>query len=255
MMQAFDLTGRVAAITGGNGGIGLGMTRGLAAAGARIAIVARNTAKSEVAAAGLRAAGTETLVIQADVTREEDCQRLAREVIAGFGRLDVLVNNAGTNDRKPPEYYSFAEWNELLAVNLTSAFLCSQAVYPEMKTAGRGKIINIGSMLSLFGAPLSAPYAAAKGGIVQLTKSLAAAWAKDGIQVNAILPGWIDTDLTQVAKQQIPDLHDRILARTPAQRWGTPADLQGIAVFLASSASDFVTGAAIPVDGGYAAQG
>jgi 2-deoxy-D-gluconate 3-dehydrogenase len=255
MLSAFDLTGRVAVVTGGNGGIGFAMARGLAAAGAKIAIVARNPAKSEKAAAELKAAGTETLLVQADVTQQEDCERLVREIVAGFGRLDILVNNAGTNDRKAPEAYSLAEWNSLITVNLTSAFLCSQAAYPEMRKAGRGKIINIGSMLSLFGSSFAAPYAAAKGGVVQLTKSLAVSWARDGIQVNAILPGWIDTDLTHAAKQQVPDLHDRIVARTPVQRWGKPADLEGTAVFLASSASDFVTGTAIPVDGGYAANG
>ena len=124
-----------------------------------------------------------------------------------------------------------------------------------MRKARNGKIVNIGSMLSLFGSPFAAPYSAAKGGVVQLTKSLSTSWAKDGIQVNAILPGWIDTDLTKAAKQQVTDLHDRVLARTPAQRWGKPRDLEGVAVFLASSASDFVTGAAIPVDGGYSALG
>jgi 2-deoxy-D-gluconate 3-dehydrogenase len=124
-----------------------------------------------------------------------------------------------------------------------------------MKRAGGGKIVNIGSMMSLFGASFAAPYGASKGGIVQLTRSLAAAWAKDNIQVNAVLPGWIDTDLTRRAREQVDGLHERVLARTPAGRWGEPQDLAGIAVFLCSRASDFVTGTAIPVDGGYSAQG
>jgi 2-deoxy-D-gluconate 3-dehydrogenase len=139
--------------------------------------------------------------------------------------------------------------------NLTSAFLCSQAAYPHMLRAGGGKIINIGSMMSIFGMPFATAYAASKGGIVQMTRAMATAWAKDNIQVNTILPGWIDTDLTRSARQQIPDLHEKVLARTPAHRWGTPDDFTGIAVFLGSPASNFITGVAIPVDGGYSIQG
>jgi 2-deoxy-D-gluconate 3-dehydrogenase len=139
--------------------------------------------------------------------------------------------------------------------NLTSAFLCAQAAYPEMKRAGGGKIINIGSMTSIFGVPFAAPYASAKGGIVQLSRALATSWARDNIQVNAVLPGWIDTDLTRTARKQVEGLHERVVARTPAGRWGAPEDFAGIAAFLASSASDFLTGTAIPVDGGYSVQG
>ncbi len=147
--------------------------------------------------------------------------------------------------------YTEAEWHTVLDTNLTGAFLCAQAAYPAMKQAGGGKIINIGSMMSLFGAPYATPYAASKGGIVQMTRALATAWAKDAIQVNAVLPGWIDTEMTRTARRQVDGLHGRVEARTPAGRWGVPADMAGIAVFLASPASDFVTGAAIPVDGGY----
>lgn len=251
----FDLRGRTAIVTGGNGGIGFGMAAGLVAAGASVAIVGRNPAKNEDAVANLRARGGEAVSIEADLTREDDCGRIVRETVTHFGGLDVLINNAGANDRKPPECYSLSEWNALLAANLTSAFLCSQAAFPEMVARGRGKIINIGSMLSLFGASFAAPYAASKGGLVQMSKSLASAWAKHNIQVNAVLPGWIDTDLTARAKQQVEGLHDRVLLRTPARRWGNPGDFGGIAVFLASPASDFITGAAIPVDGGYSAEG
>jgi 2-deoxy-D-gluconate 3-dehydrogenase len=161
------------------------------------------------------------------------------------------VNNAGTNIRKAPQDYSLEEWRRVLDTNLTSAFVAAQAAYPHMKRAGGGKIVNIGSMMSLFGASFAAPYGASKGGIVQLTRSLAAAWAKDNVQVNAVLPGWIDTDLTRRARKEVEGLHERVLARTPAGRWGAPEDLAGIAVFLCSRASDFITGAAIPVDGGY----
>ncbi|HJV10629.1 MAG TPA: SDR family oxidoreductase, partial [Burkholderiales bacterium] len=171
------------------------------------------------------------------------------------GRLDILVNNAGMNVRKRPEEYSLEEWKLVLDTNLTSAFVASQAAYPHMKRAGGGKIVNIGSMMSIFGASFVAPYGASKGGIVQLTRALACAWARDNIQVNAVLPGWIDTALTQRARKDIPGLNDNVLRRTPAGRWGAPSDLAGIAVFLSSPASDFVTATAIPVDGGYSSQG
>jgi 2-dehydro-3-deoxy-D-gluconate 5-dehydrogenase len=138
--------------------------------------------------------------------------------------------------------------------NLTSAFLCSQAAYPHMVRAGAGKIINIGSMMSVFASSYATPYAASKGGIVQMARAMAVAWAKDNIQVNTILPGWIDTDLTRKAREQVQGLHEKVLARTPAQRWGNPDDFAGIAVFLAAPASNFITGAAIAVDGGYSVQ-
>jgi len=185
--------------------------------------------------------------------QETSGARLVEEALASFGRLDILVNNAGINIRKRPEEYTLAEWHSVLDSNLTSAFLCSRAAYPELKRNGGGKVVNIGSMTSLFGGAHLGPYGASKGGVMQLTRSLAVAWAADNIQVNAILPGWIDTDLTEQARADIPGLNERVLARTPAARWGVPADLAGIAVFLAGGASDFITGAAIPVDGGYSA--
>ncbi len=172
-----------------------------------------------------------------------------------LGRIDILVNNAGINIRKAPQALDIAEWDSVIKTNLTSAFLCSQAVYPAMKAAGGGKIINIGSMMSIFGASFAPAYAASKGGIVQFTRSCACAWAADNIQANAVLPGWIDTELTRRAREQIDGLHDRVLARTPTARWGASTDFAGIAVFLASRASDFVTGTAIPVDGGFSIMG
>lgn len=250
-MARFDLSGRVAAITGGNGGIGLGMARGLAEAGARIVILGRNAAKAEKALAELRALGTEADFIAADITGAKACKAGIEAAAARFGRLDILVNNAGTSVRKMPEALTPEEWHLVLDTNLTSTFHCCNAAYPALRAAGGGKIINIGSMMSIFGAPYAAPYAASKGGVVQLTRALATAWAKDNIQVNAVLPGWIDTELTQGARAQVAGLNERVLARTPAGRWGEPADMAGIAVFLAAPASDFVTGTAIPVDGGY----
>ena len=250
----FDLKGRVALVTGGNGGIGLGMARGLAQAGAAIAVAGRNRAKSEAAAAELAKLGVKTAVLTADVTDEAQCRQMVGDTVAQLGRLDILINNAGINIRKPPQDLSSAEWKEVIDTNLTSTFTCSQAVYPAMKQAGGGKIINIGSMLSIFGAGFAPAYGASKGGVVQLTKALASGWAKDNIQVNAVLPGWIDTDLTRGAREQVKGLNTMVLMRTPAGRWGQPNDLSGIAVFLAAPASDFITGAAIAVDGGYSVQ-
>ena len=251
----FDLKKRIAIVTGGNGGIGLGMARGLAAAGASIVVAARNAEKSQAAVAELTSLGTEAIAVTVDVTDEAAVERLVRTTLDRFGRIDVLVNNAGTNIRKSLHEYSLEEWHRVMNTNLTSAFLCSRAVYPAMKSVGGGKVINIGSMMSIFGASFSPAYGASKGGIVQLTKSAAIAWAPDNIQVNAVLPGWIDTELTQGARREVPWLHEGVLKRTPARRWGTIDDMAGVAVFLASPASDFVTGTSIPVDGGYSIQG
>jgi 2-dehydro-3-deoxy-D-gluconate 5-dehydrogenase len=254
LMQLFDLNGRVAVITGGNAGIGLGMAKGLAAAGAAIVIAGRRAEKNLEAAKAIAAINVKTAAIEVDVCKEESCRSMIEATVNRFGRLDILVNNAGTTIRKQPEAYALVEWNEVIDTNLNGAFVCAHAAYPHMQAGGRGKIINIGSMMSIFGASYAAAYAASKGGIVQMTKALACAWAKDNIQVNAILPGWIDTPLTQSARRQVPGLNERVLARTPAGRWGEPQDLTGVAVFLASAASDFITGAAIPVDGGYSSQ-
>jgi 2-deoxy-D-gluconate 3-dehydrogenase len=251
----FDLSGKVAIVTGGNGGIGLGMARGLAAAGAIIAIVGRDEAKSVAAVAELSTAGGKAIAVTTDVTDEAAVAAMAERVRRELGRIDILVNNAGINIRKAPHALSLAEWESVMTTNLTSAFLCSRTVHPALKEAGGGKIINIGSMMSIFGASFAPAYAASKGGIVQFTRSCAVAWAADNIQVNAVLPGWIDTELTRRAREQVDGLHDRVLARTPAARWGEPADFAGIATFLASNASDFVTGAAIAVDGGFSIMG
>jgi 2-dehydro-3-deoxy-D-gluconate 5-dehydrogenase len=253
-MGMFDLNGRVALVTGGNGGIGLGMAKGFAEAGAAVVVAARKTEKAEAAVAELKRLGAGAAFVAVDVADDASCKAMVAETVARFGRLDILVNNAGMAVRKRPEEYTAADWHAVIETNLSGAFFAAHAAYPALKRSGHGKVINIGSMMSIFGAPFAVAYAASKGGIVQLTKALATAWAADNIQVNAVLPGWIDTDLTRDARQQIEGLHDRVLARTPAQRWGVPGDFAGIAVFLASAASDFVTGAAIPVDGGYSVQ-
>jgi 2-deoxy-D-gluconate 3-dehydrogenase len=251
----FDLTGKVAIVTGGNGGIGLGMARGLARAGASIVIAGRNLEKSKAAASEIEQLGAKTLAIAVDVTDKAAVEKMIATTEETFGRLDILLNNAGINIRNPVHTLALQDWSSVIDTNLTSAFLCAQAAYPAMKRQGRGKIINTGSMMSIFGAAYAPAYAASKGGIVQLTKSLAASWAVDNIQANAILPGWIDTDMTRKAREQVNGLHENVLARTPAKRWGHIDDLAGTAVFLSSSASDFVTGTAIPVDGGFSVQG
>jgi 2-dehydro-3-deoxy-D-gluconate 5-dehydrogenase len=253
-MKLFDLKGKVAIVTGGNGGIGLGIARGLAQAGAAIAIAGRNAQKNAAAVKEVEALDAKAAAIEVDVRDETSCRAMVASAAERFGRVDILVNNAGTNIRKLPQDATLADWREVLDTNLTSAFLCSQAVYPEMVKTGGGKIICTGSMLSIFGGPLMAAYGSSKGGIVQLTRSLAAAWGKDNIQANAILPGFINTDLTKTAKVQIPGLNERVIARAAAARWGEPEDFAGVAVFLASAASDYVTGTAIPVDGGYSIQ-
>jgi len=250
----FDLTGRVAIVTGGNGGIGLGMAKGLAKAGARVVVAARNSEKSSAAVRELQALGSDALALTVDVTDPSSVQSLVADAARQCGRIDILINNAGINIRKPAHELPLEQWQQVIDTNLTSAFVCSKAVHPHMRRAGGGKIINIGSMLSIFGASFAPAYGASKGGIVQLTKSLAVGWAADNIQVNAVLPGWIDTDLTRQARQQLPGLNERVLARSPAGRWGTSEDFEGIAVFLASPASDFITGASITVDGGYSIQ-
>lgn len=251
----FDLTGKTALVTGGNGGIGLGMAEGLARAGARVVIAARNTQKSAAAVEVLKALGSDSFALEVDVSNEASVQKAVDEAAMRCGRLDILVNNAGTTVRKPVDQLALDEWHLVLNTNLTSAFLCSRAAYPHLQRAGGGKIINIGSMMSIFGAPYAPAYAASKAGIVQLTKSTALSWAADNIQVNAILPGWFETELTDGARNQILGLYDRVVARAAAGRWGRPADIAGTAVFLASAASDYVTGTAIPVDGGFSIAG
>jgi 2-deoxy-D-gluconate 3-dehydrogenase len=247
-MRMFDLEGRVGIVTGGNGGIGLAIAEALAEVGARVVLAGRNREKGERAA---RAIGEAAAFVAADVTRKAQCEALVAAAVARFGRLDILVNNAGTSLRKPPQHFSESEWHTILDTNLTSAFLMCQAAYPELVRAGGGKIINIGSLNSLMAAPHNVPYTASKGGIMQMGRGLATAWAADNIQVNSILPGWIETEMTVTAKAAVPGLAESVVARTPAGRWGQPRDLAGLAVFLAAPASDWITGTAIPADGGY----
>ena len=252
MAKFFDLTGKVALVTGGNGGLGLAMAKGLAHAGASIVVAARNERKTAQALSEIRALGAQAEGVAVDVTQEALIKNMVSHTVDTLSRVDILVNNAGTTVRKEPQDLTSEEWDQVLNVNLRSAFLASKEVYPHMKAQGGGKIISIGSMFSLFGGGGSgAPYSSSKGGVVQLSKSLAVAWAKDNIQSNAILPGWFITELTAAIPETQPDRYDLISRRIPTGRWGEPEELQGAVVFLASAASNYVTGAVLTVDGGY----
>jgi 2-deoxy-D-gluconate 3-dehydrogenase len=250
MNPQFDLSGKVAVVTGGNGGIGLGCAIGLARAGADIAVWGRNKDKNLAAVGKLEAIGVRAIGIQVDVTDRAEINKATSQTVEALDGIDILIANAGINIRKRPEDFSSLEWHQVMDGNLTSVFDCAQAVYPEMKKRGGGKIVTIGSLTSIFGFGISPVYAAAKGAVVQFSKSLANAWGPDNIQVNSILPGWIKTEMTQRA-QGDEKFNDLVLERTPAGRWGNPEDLAGAAVFLSSKASDFVTGIAIPIDGGF----
>jgi 2-deoxy-D-gluconate 3-dehydrogenase len=251
--EMFGLEGRVAVVTGGNAGIGLGIASGLGRAGATVVVAARDEARTAKAVGNLRALGLPATGLAVDVRDEASVRALVKSTVDAFGRVDILVNNAGIALRNAPQDCTLADWNQVVSVNLTGIFLCSREVHPHMSTSGGGKIINVGSMFSIFGSDLVASYAASKGGVVQLTKSLAVAWAKDNIQVNAILPGWIHTDLTAPIKH-VPERYNAITVRIPHGRWGEPEEIAGAAVFLASRASDYVTGVSLPVDGGYSSK-
>ena len=246
----FDLTGKTAVITGGNGGIGLGCARGLAASGANIAIWARDSEKNAHAVKELKELGVSARSYQVDVTSRSELEKATAATVADFGSIDILIANAGLNIRMRPEEYSDEIVDQMIDVNLKAVFKCAQLVYPEMKKRGGGKIILIGSLTSVQGLGVAPIYSATKGAVVQLGKSLAAAWGSDNIQVNTILPGWIVTEMTSVTRA-VPGLREHVLSRTPAGRWGSPSDFAGIATYFASSASDFVTGTAIQVDGGF----
>jgi 2-dehydro-3-deoxy-D-gluconate 5-dehydrogenase len=245
----FDLSGRVALVTGGNRGIGRGIATGLARAGAAVVVAARDETRTRDTVEELTDLGARAVGIRCDVQRRDDIDAAVDRCRAEFSRLDILVNNAGVTAGGPPQHLEEETWDRVLDINLRAVFQCCQAAHPLLREGG-GKVINIGSEYSLFGSGLGLPYAASKGGVVQLTKSLAIAWARHDIQVNAIIPGWISTDMT-VPVEENETFRDTIIARTPAGRFGEPDDLAGTAVFLASAASDFVTGQSLPVDGGY----
>lgn len=244
-----SLEGKVAIVTGGNGGIGRAIALALAEQGARTAVAARNPEKNRSVAKELAALAPESLVSEVDVLSRDAASEFVTRVHETWGRLDVLANNAGIVEVSLAEDTPIESWERVIATNLTAAFLWSKQAIPYMKAHGGGKIINMASMYTVFGAPFMASYAASKGGIIALTRSLAVELAPHNIQVNALAPGWILTDMT--TGLQGSDYEKEILMRTPAGRWGVGDDVKGPAVFLASAASDFVTGHVLAVDGGF----
>ncbi len=250
-MELFNLADKVAIITGGNGGIGLGIAKGLALAGAKVAIVGRNQDKIDNAVQVLKDGGADALGIQADVSLEDDVSRMVSETVAHFGRIDILVNNAAISWGILAEETTLEEWNNFIAINLTSCFLTSKACFPEMVKVGGGKIINIGSVITQMGFGRLTHYAAAKGGMDHMTQSLAQGWAKHNIHVNAVLPGLVHTEMVPCFGPNKTKAVDYVVSRTPVGRHGMPEDFQGITILLASGASDFITGAIMVVDGGW----
>jgi len=251
-VNPFNLAGRRALITGASRGIGHAIATALAAAGAHVVINGRTQAALDEAAAVMRATGARVDVSSFDVTDSAQVDAGVDAIEANIGPLDILVNNAGIQRRAPLEKFSDADWHALVAHNLDSVFFVSRAVARHMIPRGRGKIINIGSVQCELARPTIAPYTATKGAVRNLTRGMCADWAAHGLQINAICPGYFDTPLNKALVEN-PEFDTWLRKRTPAGRWGRLEDLHGVAVFLASGASDFVNGQMIYVDGGITA--
>lgn len=252
-MKLFDLTGKRALVTGGTRGLGRGMAEGLAEAGAKVVILGSSAGVMKTAEE-LRAKGLDVTGLQGDLSRRDDIPALfdaAVELLGGG--IDILLNDAGVQRRNRCEEFTLEDWDTVIGVNLNAVFVLCQLAGRKMLAQGGGKIINMASMLSFFGGFTVPAYAASKGGVAQLTKALSNEWAGKNIQVNAIAPGYMATEMN-TALVNDEGRNREILGRIPAGRWGTPEDMKGLAVFLASSASDYVSGAVIPVDGGYLAK-
>ena len=248
----FSLAGSIALVTGGSSGLGLAMARGLAAAGARVVLNGRSEARLAAAVGALRSEGLLAEAAAFDVADSAAVARGMAEVAERIGSVDILVNNAGIQHRAPIEQFGDADWRRLMATNLDAPFFMARAVIPGMKAKGRGKIINIGSIMSRLARPTTVPYQVSKGGIAMLTRGLAVELAPHGIQVNAIAPGFFRTEMNEALTGNA-EFSAWVAKRTPAGRWAEPAELAGAAVFLASAASAFVTGQVLYVDGGFTA--
>jgi 2-deoxy-D-gluconate 3-dehydrogenase len=253
ILDKFNLTGRSGIVTGAGSGIGKGIARGLVEAGAEVVIAGRNMDKLDAVAAELRSIGPRVIPAFVDMKSTESIRALVDRAVAEFGKIDFLFNNAGTIHRAPSQDFPEEAWEEVLRVNLTGPFLLAQAVARVMIAKEmKGKIINTSSLIAVQGGRTVPAYAASKGGITQLTKALCNDLAKYDIRVNAIGPGWVKTDMTSALQNDSSRFHD-ISARIPLGRWAEPEDLAGTAVFLASDASDYITGQVIFVDGGWLA--
>ena len=251
--ELFDLTGRTAIVTGGGAGLGRQMAEGLAEMGANLVLCARKKERCEQAAQELAALGVKTLALGSNVRNPAEVQQVVDAAAAAFGRIDILINNAGASWGAPVEEMKLEHWNKVIETNLTGTFLFAQAVAKIMIPQRAGKIINIASVAGLRGAPpdyQAVGYHASKGGVITLTKDLACKWAQHNIHVNAIAPGWFPTNMSEVV---IERNKEALRKRIPLGRFGGPHDLKGAAIFLASAASDFVTGHVLVVDGGQTA--
>lgn len=249
-MNYFNLDGKKAIVTGGSSGLGRGMAEGLAEAGAEVVIVGVSD-KAYGTADELNKLGYKVHAIKGDIGKRENLKELFNNCLDKLGGdLDIIVNNAGIQRRNKCEEFPLEDWDEVISVNLTATFQLCQMAGIKMLEKGSGKIINVASMLSFFGGYTVPAYAASKGGVAQLTKALANEWASKGININAIAPGYMDTSMnTKLINDEVRN--NEILSRIPAARWGTPEDIKGITIFLASPASDYLNGTVIPVDGGY----
>ena len=252
ILDRFSLKDQVAVVTGASRGIGKAMSLAFAEAGADVVAAARTLPKLEALAEQIRSFNRRCLVCQTDTTVAQDIDRLVRKTLEEFGRVDILVNNAGMNVRKLAIDLSEPEWDRILNTNLKAYFFCAQAVARVMAKKNGGKIINISSLRAILAPPMASAYTASKGGVSQLTKALAVEWAGFNIRVNAIAPGYTETELTAHFKEKEKDLYESIRTRTALKRWGRPEDLTGVAIFLASDASAYLTGQTLYVDGGYA---
>ncbi len=248
--EIFDLVGRVAVVTGAGRGLGRTMAKALAAAGADVALAARSEPELKSTAAEIEGLGRRAAAIVTDVTVEDSCESLMAEVVKRLGRLDILVNNAGINIRKPVLEITPREYKKVLETNLYGYFLCARAAGRRLVEQGSGKVINISSIMGSVTLPGQAAYSSSKGAVELLTRVMALEWATSGVQVNSLAPTYFETDLTKPLFED-PERHQFIVERTPMARWGQPHELSGAVVFLASSASDYVTGQTLTVDGGW----